>query len=193
MAAAALAGCSGTQARLYMLIPLTTGTTTTRRPDSRSVGVQPVVMPEYLDRSEIVAYAGPHELSANRDDRWAERLPTNVTRVLAENLSILLGTDHVYVLPSREPERPDYEVAVEFDRFERSASGESVLDAHWLVRDAASQKVVVRNRTRLATRIPNDSYGALVASMNENLSNLSHDIAAVIANLPRKGGGRAGS
>ncbi|WP_449232469.1 PqiC family protein [Azospirillum doebereinerae] len=118
--------------------------------------MQLVTMPEHLDRPEMVFYSGPYELSANRDDRWAERLPTNVTRVMAENLSIPLGMDRVGVAPSRVNERFDYQVAVEFDRFERTMSGDSVLDAYWTVQDGVTRKVLIRHRTRLTTPVPDN-------------------------------------
>ncbi|WP_448204928.1 PqiC family protein [Azospirillum sp. sgz302134] len=204
VAVAALPGCSSTPPRLYVLSPLpqsatngaaTSGTTggTTSPIGGRTVGVQLVTLPEYLDRPEIVSYTGPYELSANRDDRWAERLPSNITRVLAENLSVLLGTDRVHTAPSRVSDRFDYEVSVEFDRFERTAAGDSALDAHWAVRDGVTQKVLARDQTHLATRVPDNGYPTLVAAMNDNLTALSRDIAAAIAKLPRKGGTRAGA
>ncbi|WP_448191548.1 PqiC family protein [Azospirillum sp. sgz301742] len=192
MAAIALAGCAGTQPRLYVLAPMAAEGAVTKDWD-RSVGVPLVTLPEYLDRSEIVSYASTNELHANRDDRWAERLPTNVTRVLAENLSILLATDRVHVMPTRNGDRPDYEVIVEFDRFQRTAAGQSVLDAHWAILDGTTRKTLVRDQTRMATRVPDDGYASLVAAMNENLTALSRDIARGFATLPQKGGRRVNS
>lgn len=202
VAVVTLTGCAGTPPRLYVLTPLPAAPANGAGPASgpakgrghgrRSIGVDQVTMPEYLDRPEIVAYTSPHELSANRDDQWAERLPTNVTRVLAENLSVLLGTDRVRVMPSRDSDRFDYEVAVDFDRFERAVSGDSALAAHWAIRDGASGKVLVRDETRLSTPVPASGYPALVAAMNENLTTLSRDIAAAIAKLPQKGGVQGG-
>ena len=189
VATASLIGCSGTQPRLFVLTPMTASMTPNggvKKRGNRSVGVQPVIMPEYLDRPEIVSYAGPNELATNRDDRWAERLPANITRVLAENLSILLGSDHVHVLPSRRNDRYDLEVSVEFERFEQTVSGDSVLEAHWTVHDGASQKVIVRDRTRLTNRVPGSGYAPMVAAMNENLTVLSRDIATRIENLGKR-------
>lgn len=197
-AVAALAGCSSAQPRLHVLVPMTpaagdggTGHAAGRSAGNRLIGVQPVTMPEYLDRPEIVAYAGPNTLDTNRDDQWAERLPTNVTRVVTENLSVLLPKDRVRTMPSRDSDRFDYEVSVDFDRFERSVAGDSTVDAHWAIRDGATGKVLARDETRLATRVPDRGYAALVAAMNENLTTLSRDIAAAVAKMPHKGGGRA--
>jgi uncharacterized protein len=182
-ALAFLAGCASTPPRLYVLTPMPEEGDPDRR-DDRSIGVQPVAMPEYLDRLEIVTYAGTHELEASRDDRWAERLPANVTRVVAENLSTLLGTDRVVVMPSRRTDRIDYEVAIDFDRFERNASGDGVLDAHWTILDGETQSVLFNDRSRFSARVPDDSYTSLTAVMSENLTMLSRKIATAIASLP---------
>lgn len=197
-----LPGCASTPPRLYVLVPLTARANGTAAngaaanggaahgPDPRAIGVRVATLPEYLDRSEVVSYVGPNELSADGDHRWAERLTTNVTRVLAESLSALLHTDRVRVLPSRDIDRFDCEVTVEVDRFERTVAGDSALDAHWTVRDGATQKVLIRDQTSRAVHVPDDHYAALVAAMNDNLAALSQDIASAIARLPRKGGGR---
>jgi len=190
LAVVAVTGCSGTQPRLFVLTPIPAGNGPARGRGNRAISVQPVTMPDYLDRPEIVSYASTNELSASRDDQWAERLPTNITRVLAENLSVLLGTDRVQVMPSRRGDRTDYEVSVAFDRFSRAASGQCVLDAQWAILDGATQKTLARDRTRIATPVADGGYPALVAAMNENLTALSRDIAEAIANLPHKGGNR---
>lgn len=187
-----VAGCSGAEPRLYVLTPKESGDLA-KRGGNRSIGVQLVALPEYLDRSEIVTYTSANELQANRDHRWAERLPNNVTRVLAENLSTLLANDRVHIMPSRNGDRADYEVHVDFDRFERTAAGQSVLDAHWTIADGATRKVLVRDETRLASPLRDRGYPALVTAMNENLAALSHEIAGAVAKLPQKGGRRAGS
>ncbi|PWC52661.1 hypothetical protein TSO221_13510 [Azospirillum sp. TSO22-1] len=192
VAASTVAGCSGAEPRLYVLAPMEPDEVA-KRGGNRSIGVQLVSLPEYLDRSEIVTHTSANELRANRDDRWAERLPNNVTRVLAENLSTLLASDRVHVMPSRNGDRADYEVHVDIDRFERAASGQSVLDARWTISDGATQKVLVRDETRLANRARDQGYPALVAAMNDNLTVLSHEIAGAIAKLPQKGGRRASS
>ncbi|CAO3424423.1 PqiC family protein [Azospirillum doebereinerae] len=190
MAAAAvpigLPGCSSAPQRLYVLTPLPRQTVTPQR-NGRSIGVQAITLPEYLDRPEIISHAGPNELATSPDDRWAEPLPANMTRVVAENLSVLLGTDRVHTLPSRREEEADYEVAIAVDRFERTTTDNSVLDARWVILNGGTQKVVVSNRTRLTAPVSGDGYAALVAAMNETLTALSRDVAKDIANLrPRK-------
>ncbi len=178
-------GCSGAEPRLYVLTPMAPNNDASRN-SRRSIGIQPVSMPEYLDRSEIVTYTSSYELKSSRDDLWAERLPANVTRVVADNLSILLGTNDVSVLPSKNIDRFDYEVSIEFEHFERTAVGDGILDAHWTILNGETQKVITRKRTKLNTRVPDDEYTSLAAVMSNNLALLSQEIAAAITERPKR-------
>ena len=205
-ATVALPGCSGPPPRLYVLTPLSDAVQNNGPSDhqadpggakarigggngsaGRALGVRPVVLPEYLDRSEIVSYSGPNQLDADGDNRWAERLPANITRVLAKNLSVLLNSDRVRILPARDVERFDCEIAVDIDQFERTITGDSVLDARWAILDGISEHVLVRQRTRRTVHVDDDRYPALVAAMNSNLAALSRDIASAVSALPRTG------
>ena len=67
--------------------------------DGLRIGVGPLTIPEYVDRPQIVTLVGPHELDLADLDQWAEPLKESVPRVLGENLSILLSTQHIYLYP----------------------------------------------------------------------------------------------
>ena len=58
-----------------------------------SLGVGPVRLPGYLDRREIVTRVAQSRFDVSENDRWAEPLDENFTHVLAQNLSVLLGSD----------------------------------------------------------------------------------------------------
>jgi uncharacterized lipoprotein YmbA len=54
--------------------------------DCTAVGVGPVELPDYLDRTEIVTRVSPNKLELAQFDQWAESLESNFSLVLAENL-----------------------------------------------------------------------------------------------------------
>src|SRR5262245_23853131 len=64
-----------------------------------------------------------------RCPQWAEPLPDNFSRVLAEDLSLLLATDHVAVFPRKGPVPMYYQMSVEVTRF-LGAPGERSLWSH---------------------------------------------------------------
>jgi uncharacterized lipoprotein YmbA len=119
----ALAGCSLSRqpppTRLYVLTPLPAAeqAAQTAAPRSDTIGVGPVTLPQYANRLQIVTGNTSPELQRASFERWAEPLEDNFTRVLAENLSLLLATDQVATFPWKAPVSLDYQVIVEVTKF----------------------------------------------------------------------------
>ena len=143
-----------------------------------AVGIGPVVLPKYVDRINIVTTAGPQRLRVDEQNVWAEPLDENVTRVLGENLSALLGTDRVHFDPWPRG-AVDYRVSVTVVRLTGALGGEARLDALWSVRKEDGEKPLASRRSNL--RHPaGDSYDAFAAALSDILAELSRQIAEVI-------------
>src|SRR5262245_12059468 len=65
---------------------------------SMSIAVGPVAVPAMVDRPQIVVVTGPNEVRLDEFNRWAAPLQNNISRVVAENLTVLLGTPRVTLL-----------------------------------------------------------------------------------------------
>src|SRR5882757_4935 len=90
-----LSGCAESKpARFYVLTPLMAAKEATAA-KGPALGVGPVVIPQYLDRPEIVTRSSDNRLDLANFDQWGGRFGDNITRALAENLSGLLKTDRV--------------------------------------------------------------------------------------------------
>ena len=183
-----LAGCAGSKMpRLYVLTPIG-AVEATRDAGGPAIGVGPVVMPQYLDRAEIVTRAGGNRLQFADLDRWGGQLGDDTQRVLAQNLSDLLGTDRVALYPWSDASAIALQVTVEFVRFERDADGTVALNAFWRVTDPATLAIRATGHATIAKRIDRaargaDSYEATVDLMSDALASLSQEIAAVIESL----------
>lgn len=145
------------------------------------IGIGPVSLPPYLDRPEIVTRSGGNELHLSEFDRWAEPLRQNFSRVLAENLSILIPTDRTAVFPWEKSTPINYQVVVEVTRFEGNADGNSLLMARWSIFGAdGKQELLTRQSTfTTPTGAPQD-YKATVSAMSRTLADLSHEISTAI-------------
>src|SRR5262245_36040759 len=99
----ALSSCStpALPRRLYVLTPLTQMEPVSRVPGGREVaiGVGPIELPQYVNRTEIVTGHNSPVLQSAAVAEWAEPLRDGFTRVLAENLSLLLATERVAIFP----------------------------------------------------------------------------------------------
>ena len=185
-----LTGCGGSSPRVefYTLNPLTDmrGAQANTPPTDQklSIGVGPVEIPQILDRPQIVTRSGPNKLNIDEFNRWAGRLNENFTRVLAENISLLLGTDQVAAYPWQADFKPRYRIALKINYFEGQWGKDVLLEAIWSVtgqqsRPAHSMRKSVINEPLSAE----PDYEALVAAHSQAIAQLSREIVKEIQNL----------
>ncbi len=148
-----------------------------------AIGLEPVNMPEYLDRPEIVSRGTGNQLELGEFDRWAEPLDRNIERVVARNLSVLLDTDRVFVLPVRRPLDLRYRVVIDILRFNLVKEGETLLEVRWAVLDGESERELMIATSSHGNPVAVQNYDSVVSSMNENLAELSREIATAISSL----------
>lgn len=146
-----------------------------------TVGVAATV-PEYLDRLAIVERTGANELKPNDQAQWGEDLATDATRVVAEDLAILLPTADVVMLPSRVHRPVDYEINLNFVRFEGDAAGNSVAAGEWTI-SASNGQAVANCRFQRKEPLAETGFDALAAAMSWNLAAVSADLAGALNQL----------
>ena len=146
------------------------------------LGIGPIKFPGYLDRQQFVTRISQNRFAVAENDRWAEPLEENFSRVLSQNLSILLQTDRMVAYPWERSQQPTYQVQVEVLRFEPNAEQVVELWARWSIIDNTKKTVSVKE-TYLTQPARDKSTEASVASMSELVSDLSKEIAAAIRAL----------
>ena len=180
-APAILAGCGGTpSARFFVLPALEKSQSTSMSHDSSLwLGVGPVLLPPSLDRPQIVTRLQPNEVQIAEFYRWAEPLGDNFTRVLVNNLSVLLGTERVARYPWRRTESMDFQVCVDVLRFDAHEETGSILQARWSLLDSKNQRIMHRG-INLMTPLEGEGYEAIVNAMGKSLERLSREIASAV-------------
>ena len=161
--------------------PGATPTKDSSNPAGVSLGIGPIRLPGYLDRQEIVIRVSQNRIDVSENDRWAEPLETNFTRVLGQNLSILLNTDQLVLYPWELNRKPNYQVEVEVLRFESNAGGDVQLSARWTVLDTNKKIPLKSGESRLTRQPTSKSADASVAALSETLGDLSREIANAIS------------
>jgi uncharacterized protein len=151
-----------------------------------AIGVGPVELPRYLDRPQMATRAGPYELQFAEFHQWAEPLADNVTRVLSENLSHLLGTDRITTYPWPRSTPVAYQVIVQMTHFEGTLGEQSRLSAQWHIIDVDEQQELLRQTSQFRPAVEAADYPSLAAALSQGLGALSQDIAAALRALPRQ-------
>jgi uncharacterized lipoprotein YmbA len=179
-----LSGCATSPPTRFYVLPSLTGAETAPLAAQRdlTIGVGPVTLHPYLDRPQIVTRASRAKLVLADFDQWAATLHDLVTRALAENLSLLVPTDHVMLHPWPRTTDPAYQVTVEVTQFDGGPGGEVVLAARWQIL-SADEKVLVMRKSRFTAAAGGREYETTVTAMGRTLDALSRDIAETLLTI----------
>jgi uncharacterized lipoprotein YmbA len=148
-----------------------------------SVGIRPVEIPGYLDRTQIVTRNSLNELKIAEFERWSGSLRENINMILAENISILLASDRILSYPWDPTVKVDYWITVNVIRLEGIPGDHVSLKAQWIISSSKEDKETVIRISDLREKIGENSYEAMVAAMSRTFERLSHEIAAEIAKI----------
>jgi hypothetical protein len=148
-----------------------------------SVTIDPVEIPDYLDRPQIVVRNGQNEIAVSEYDRWAGSLQDDIARVLAENLSVVLGGNQVSVFPSRPGLQSDYRIKVYITRFDILPDDTVSMRAQWTILGKDGVIALMMRESNLNERTEGRSYSDKVAAMSRTLESLSREIASGIKKM----------
>jgi uncharacterized protein len=176
-------GCASQPSRFYLLSAMPNPETASLgAPGEKgpTIGVSPVTLPDYLNRPQIATHTSPYELRLAEFDRWAEALDVNFSRVLAENLSLLMPTARVVMSPWSRAIPIDYQVTVDVTHFLSQVGGESLLIADWTLFKGEGQDALMSGKSRFSAAPGGQDYAAIVAAMSQTVASLSREIATAI-------------
>ncbi|MDM8535908.1 PqiC family protein [Desulfobacterales bacterium HSG17] len=180
-----LCSCSRTgPSRFYILNSLSDTETDTSAAKNNNIiiGVGPVDIPDYLERPQIVTRTRQNNLVLAEFDKWAGSLKHDIPLVLAENLSVALNTDHVFIYPWKSVMPVKYQVKLEIIRFDAEPEKQATLIARWLILGKDGRKVIKMKKSKISWPIKEKGYEAIVSAQSQALAVLSHDIANSIKN-----------
>jgi uncharacterized lipoprotein YmbA len=182
-----LAGCLGGQSaptNFYMLSPFSlsqAGTSTSTAETRIHIGLETVVVPEYLNRNEIVVNLDNTVYRLAEFNQWAEPLDENLTRVLEENLTNLLRGDSIDVILASETSIPfDYRLEVDVLRLDGNLGDKATLVAQWALLEGEEDELKLVRRSEYQEPAADETYKGLVLAKSRTIEKLSRDMAAAI-------------
>ncbi|MCF8104675.1 MAG: PqiC family protein [Desulfohalobiaceae bacterium] len=148
------------------------------------ISLGPVRIPPYLDRPQIVARISEHRLQLKNLDHWAEPFQTNLTRVLAQDLSSQFKTAQVVVFPEKGQSPASYRIPVQVKRFDADRSGAVVLHVAWTLLDQEKDRVLKRKDSVFRRDLETKDQERTVAAMSGLVRELSREIGAALEQIP---------
>jgi uncharacterized lipoprotein YmbA len=153
-----------------------------------SIGIGPVELADYMLRPQILTYERAGKLEYAEFDRWAEPLDDNFARVIAQNLSLLIPTEQIFIFPFRGTARVKYQLVFEILRFSKGADGQVTLIVLWSVYDQQEYKLLTRKKSTYHRPGPTGEesyYENLSTAMSLLLEDFARDLAAYLGGGPR--------
>jgi hypothetical protein len=151
-----------------------------------AIGVGPLAFPEYYDRPQIVTRTSPNKLTLSEFHRWGGSLDKDFLRVMAENISIQLGTDQVSVYPWDVFFNPAYKVKFDVQQFDGRLGESVLLNVTWSITGQDDKVAPVVRKSIITESVSAKDYEALVAAKSRALAALSSEIVEEIRILETK-------
>jgi uncharacterized protein len=146
--------------------------------------LQRVLVPDYLDTTDILLRVDKHELRSSHTGRWGERLSSGITYALRDDLADRLPEDAV--LLGQSANKAARQIIVTVDAFDVWADGHCALRANWTLTDKNNRDLVSAGRgTFISQGLSGGAVGdrAIVAGMANALSQLADRIASAVKEL----------
>lgn len=142
------------------------------------IGVGPVALAEYLDRSNLVTQQAPNQLGVAEDHRWAGDLTNNISRVVAADLGRLLHTGNVRTYPWQTDSEINYQVTLDIRQLHAESDGYAIIEAGWRVYSFPDRRLKASKTFTAREALESDGYNSSVAAQSRLLQQLSENIAA---------------
>jgi len=149
--------------------------------NSIGIGVWAVELPALLDRPEIVTRTDRYKIELADFHQWASDLDSNITQLIANELSRRLQTDRVVISPWSNYNKNDYQVKIDIHRFDGELGSEIVLSGIWSLVNAEGNKELTRETFTFKTQTTDKNYRDMVAALSKLILRLSEKISNDIA------------
>ncbi len=142
-----------------------------------NIDIQLINFPDYLDRSQIVTRNNNHSICFSDSEHWAEPLQDNLTRVIRENLTLILPGARISVSPWENASADGIKLKLMVNNFFGKLSDQTQIDIRWTINN--NDQII---QGHFIDRQPIDnSYENLVTKLNNGINRLSLELAKKLA------------
>lgn len=153
LGAAALTSCQHSPHKNYFLLNSPATTTLSAQGSAyktnsstnitRSIGIGPIVIADYLNRLAIVRTQGDNSLQISDTDYWGEPLDKGIARVVSDTLRQRNPNISFVQFPYRSDARPSHSLRLQIHQLNYNGS-QATLEATWELVDNTSKQIVTR-------------------------------------------------
>ena len=176
-----LGACGSSPPTRYFTLDASNGGSPVTGLSDVSIGVGPFMLPDLLDRPQIVVRGSGNEVIINEFERWADDINTRFQAVVAQNLVVATGSKHIYEHPWRNNFSTDYRILGTVDEFAANTSGAVRLKIRWVIQDGEGEEVLATREGVYTESADADQYGQIAAAMSRAIGAMATEMAGVLA------------
>lgn len=187
----ALSGCrSLTPAVAYYTLgamppPTETGVGHDNRP-LVSIAIQPVALPGYINRTQMVRQSSAYQLQISSYHRWADYPDRLVQQRIGENLQLLLPHARIVNIPWPTGFKPDLVLSVQITTLIGGDDQKVVLGAVWTLSGSDGAAVMGPIQTALSEPMADRGFSSLAAAHGAVITALCRQMADAIGPFQEK-------
>lgn len=168
--------------RYFNLTPMAVGNATSAKP-TMAIVIQPVSVPDYLKRSNIVQRKDLGELTFSEFDRWAEPVENAIARVIAVNLSSLLNSRFIRTSDQLGGHDGELKLTLTVVEFTTATNGAALFTVETKLMAVDGVGIIAATRSRLTTPPADGTFdmSANVNALSETLKQFSEQLAAQLS------------
>ncbi|MCU7959095.1 MAG: PqiC family protein [gamma proteobacterium symbiont of Bathyaustriella thionipta] len=170
--------------RFFMLNPVAVPSADTIAGQKVLLGISPLTVAPYIDRSQMVIRSSENQLSLSELDKWAEPLEDNIAQVIVTNLNRSLPAVQAFVDAHRRlPTK--YRINIRILRFDSDEQGHVRLQAQWslLDMDGQDEQYLSFNEAAIRVQASSGSPADIAIGMSEAIGQLSEQMAKKLSPL----------
>ena len=166
----------------YLLTPVDSNLSTSDSDflNGASFYVRQVELAPYLEGSGLVSRTESNKVEFSNLHRWGEPLDEGIARVVAKNLSIVLGTLNYSAYPHRKKPQSDLEIGLHIERFEKIPGSKVTLVGTWQLfrNNRQVYTEALAEKIKLPSSAADPDKTSQVTALSHTLRKVSERIAA---------------
>ncbi|KTD53757.1 hypothetical protein Lsan_4167 [Legionella santicrucis] len=168
----------------YLLHPIAMPNKQSNHYNNLQLGIDDITIPAYLEKPQVMLSYSPNRVELEEYHQWAQALDKNIKSVISTNLASLLPGAIVESSPWNVKFKPDYQLQIDIEQFTIDMQGNSILRAEFILYN--ENNIVKKKDFYYRLKVHNITIENLIASMNNNLTHLTQDIAKTIRSFHDK-------
>lgn len=174
-----LAACTRSkEPQYYLLNPIAMPNKQMNHYNNLHLGIDDITIPDYLEKPQVMISYSPNRVELEEYHQWVGALDKNIKSVISTNLTSLLPGAIVENSPWNAKFKPNYQLQIDIEQFTIDMQGNSILRAEFILYH--ENNIAKKKDVYYRLKINNITIENLIASMNNNLTHLTQDIAQVV-------------